>query len=141
MLNSIGTISGLLYYVDNIVTRYRSAGRRGWRGLWPTPRKKFAAASSAFAAAWRRSGNISCPNIEADGRASQVAEDTHRAISEIKRYARVRSGPSSRLTSTIIAEIPRACRETGAPMRGRVANTLLGMAIDPLTSASPSSAT
>jgi len=74
--------------------------------------------------------NISCPNIEADGRAfAMSAKDTHRAICEIKRSARVPIW--AKLTPNVadIAEIARAAEDAGADALV-VANTLLGMSID-----------
>jgi dihydroorotate dehydrogenase (NAD+) catalytic subunit len=77
--------------------------------------------------------NISCPNLEADGRAFAMSpEDTHRAISEIKRHARVPIWAKLTPNVTDIAEIARAAEAAGADALV-VANTLLGMAIDAAT--------
>jgi dihydroorotate dehydrogenase (NAD+) catalytic subunit len=74
--------------------------------------------------------NISCPNIEADGRAFAMSgKDTHRAISEIKRCARVPIWAKLTPNVSDIAEIARAAEDAGADALV-VANTVLGMAID-----------
>jgi dihydroorotate dehydrogenase (NAD+) catalytic subunit len=136
MLNSIGIPSnGLLYYVDNIVPRYAGVPAPLVASVSADTAEEFAAACEALSLPGVAAieANISCPNIEADGRAFAMSpKDTHRAISEIKRYARVPIW--AKLTPNVadIAEIARAAEDAGADALV-VANTLLGMAIDPQT--------
>ena len=136
MLNSIGIPSnGLLYYVDNVVPRYAGVPVPLVASVSADTAEEFAAACEALSLPGVAAieANISCPNIEADGRAFAMSpKDTHRAISEIKRYARVPIW--AKLTPNVadIAEIARAAEDAGADALV-VANTLLGMAIDPQT--------
>ena len=136
MLNSIGIpSSGLLYYVDKILPHYAGVPAPLVASVSADTAEEFAAACEALSVPGVSAieANISCPNIEADGRAFAMSpKDTHRAISEIKRYARVPIW--AKLTPNVadIAEIARAAQDAGADALV-VANTLLGMAIDPET--------
>jgi dihydroorotate dehydrogenase (NAD+) catalytic subunit len=133
MLNSIGIPSnGLLYYVDNIVPQYAGLSAPLVASVSADTAEEFAAACEALSLPGVAAieANISCPNIEADGRAFAMSpKDTHRAISEVKRFARVPIW--AKLTPNVadIAEIARAAQDGGADALV-VANTLLGMAID-----------
>jgi dihydroorotate dehydrogenase (NAD+) catalytic subunit len=133
MLNSIGIPSnGLLYYVDHILPRYAGVPAPLVASVSADTAEEFAAACEAFSLPGVAAieANISCPNIEADGRAFAMSgKDTHRAIAEIKRFARVPIW--AKLTPNVadIAEIARAAEDAGADALV-VANTLLGMAID-----------
>lgn len=134
MLNSIGIPSGgLLYYVDNIVPHYRQVAAPLVASVSADTADEFAAACEALSIPGVAAieANISCPNLEADGRAfAMSAADTHRAIAEIKRHARVPIWAKLTPNVTDIAEIARAAEAAGADALV-VANTLLGMAIDP----------
>ena len=136
MLNSIGIpSSGLLYYVDRIAPRYAGLPVPLVASVCADTAEEFAAACEALSVPGVAAieANISCPNIEADGRAfAMSAKDTHRAIAEIKRHARVPIW--AKLTPNVadIAEIARAAEDAGADALV-VANTLLGMAIDTRT--------
>jgi dihydroorotate dehydrogenase (NAD+) catalytic subunit len=136
MLNSIGIpSSGLLYYVDNILPRYAGVPAPLVASVSADTAEEFAAACEALSLPGVAAieANISCPNIEADGRAfAMSATDTHRAITHIKRSSRVPIW--AKLTPNVadIAEIARAAEDAGADALV-VANTLLGMAIDPET--------
>lgn len=136
MLNSIGIPSnGLLYYVDHIVPHYAGVPAPLVASVSADTAEEFAAACEALSLPEIAAieANISCPNIEADGRAfAMSAQDTHRAIAAIKRCARVPIW--AKLTPNVadIAEIARAAEDAGADALV-VANTLLGMAIDPHT--------
>ena len=136
MLNSIGIPSnGLLYYVDHILPHYAGVPAPLVASVSADTAEEFAAACEALSLPGVAAieANISCPNIEADGRAFAMSpRDTHRAISEIKRSARVPIW--AKLTPNVadIAEIARAAEEAGADALV-VANTILGMAIDPET--------
>jgi dihydroorotate dehydrogenase (NAD+) catalytic subunit len=133
MLNSIGIPSnGLLYYVDRIVPHYAGVPEPLVASVSADTAEEFAAACEALSLPGVAAieANISCPNIEADGRAFAMSpKDTHRAIAEIKRHARVPIW--AKLTPNVadIAEIARAAEDAGADALV-VANTLLGMAID-----------
>lgn len=134
MLNSIGIPSGgLLYYVDNIVPHYRHVAAPLVASVSADTADEFAAACEALSIPGVAAieANISCPNLEADGRAfAMSADDTHRAVAEIKRHARVPIWAKLTPNVTDIAEIARAAEAAGADALV-VANTLLGMAIDP----------
>jgi dihydroorotate dehydrogenase (NAD+) catalytic subunit len=136
MLNSIGIpSSGLLYYVDKILPHYAGVPVPLVASVSADTAEEFAAACEALSVPGVAAieANISCPNIEADGRAFAMdAKHTHRAIAAIKQHARVPIW--AKLTPNVadIAEIARAAEEAGADALV-VANTLLGMAIDPET--------
>ena len=136
MLNSIGIpSSGLLHYVDRILPHYAGLPVPVVASVSADTAEEFAAACEALSVPGVAAieANISCPNIEADGRAfAMSAADTHRAVSEIKRHARVPIW--AKLTPNVadIAEIARAAEDAGADALV-VANTLLGMSIDPDT--------
>jgi dihydroorotate dehydrogenase (NAD+) catalytic subunit len=136
MLNSIGIPSnGLLYYVDKIVPHYRSVDAPLVASVSADTADEFAAACQALSVPGVAAieANISCPNLEADGRAfAMTPQDTHRAIAEIKRHTRVPIWAKLTPNVTDIAEIARAAEAGGADALV-VANTLLGMAIDPET--------
>lgn len=136
MLNSIGIpSSGLLHYVDKIVPHYKAVAAPLVASVSADTADEFAAACEALSVPGVAAieANISCPNLEADGRAfAMSAQDTHRAISEIKRHARVPIWAKLTPNVTDIAEIARAAEAAGADAVV-VANTLLGMAIDAQT--------
>lgn len=136
MLNSIGIpSSGLLYYVDHIVPRYKDVDAPLVASVSADTADEFAAACEALSVPGVAAieANISCPNLEADGRAfAMSSRDTHHAVSLIKRHARVPIWAKLTPNVTDIAEIARAAEAAGADALV-VANTLLGMAIDPET--------
>jgi dihydroorotate dehydrogenase (NAD+) catalytic subunit len=136
MLNSIGIpSSGLHYYVERILPQYAGLPVPLVASVCADTAEEFAAACEALSVPGVAAieANISCPNIEADGRAfAMSAADTHRAISEIKRHARVPIWAKLTPNVSDIAEVARAAEEAGADALV-VANTLLGMAIDPET--------
>lgn len=133
MLNSIGIpSSGLLHCVDRILPRYRDVAAPLVASVSADTADEFAAACEALSVPGVAAieANISCPNLEADGRAfAMSAGDTRRAIAEIKRHARVPIWAKLTPNVTDIAEIARAAEAAGADALV-VANTLLGMAID-----------
>jgi dihydroorotate dehydrogenase (NAD+) catalytic subunit len=136
MLNSIGIPSnGLLYYVDRVLPQYAGLPVPVVASVSADTAEEFAAACEALSVPGVAAieANISCPNIEADGRAfAMSAADTHRAISEIKRHAGVPIWAKLTPNVSDIAEIARAAEDAGADALV-VANTLLGMSIDPET--------
>lgn len=133
MLNSIGIpSSGLLHYVDHILPHYAAVPAPVVASVSADTAEEFAAACEALSVPGVAAieANISCPNLEADGRAfAMSAQDTHRAISQIKRHARVPIWAKLTPNVTDIAEIARAAEDAGADALV-VANTFLGMAID-----------
>ena len=133
MLNSIGIPSnGLLHYVDHILPHYAAVPAPVVASVSADTAEEFAAACEALSVPGVAAieANISCPNLEADGRAfAMSAQDTHRAISQIKRHARVPIWAKLTPNVTDIAEIARAAEDAGADALV-VANTFLGMAID-----------
>lgn len=77
--------------------------------------------------------NISCPNIEADGRAFAMhAAGTERAVRAVRRATRLPLWVKLSPNVGDIAEIARAARDGGADALV-VANTVLAMAIDTRT--------
>ena len=136
MLNSIGIpSSGLLYYVDKILPHYKDVAAPVVASVSADTVEEFAAACEALSVPGVSAieANISCPNLEADGRAFAMStDDTHRAIAAIKRHARVPIWAKLTPNVTDIAEIARAAEAAGADALV-LANTLLGMAIDPET--------
>jgi len=133
MLNSIGLPShGLRYYLDEIAPHYTGVQAPLIASISADTADEFAEGCDTFSAPGVAAieANISCPNLEADGRAfAMSAEDTHRAISAIKRRARVPIWAKLTPNVTDIAEIARAIEAAGADAL-TVANTVLGMAID-----------
>jgi dihydroorotate dehydrogenase (NAD+) catalytic subunit len=133
MLNSIGIpSSGLLHYVDKVLPHYAGVPAPVVASVSADTAEEFAAACEALSVPGVAAieANISCPNLEADGRAFAMSpEDTHRAISQIKRHARVPIWAKLTPNVTDIAEIARAAEDAGADALV-VANTFLGMAID-----------
>jgi dihydroorotate dehydrogenase (NAD+) catalytic subunit len=136
MLNSIGIPSqGLLYFVDKIVPHYAAVAAPLVVSVSADTAEEFAAACEALSVPGVAAieANISCPNLEADGRAfAMEPKDTHRAIAAIKRCTRVPIWAKLTPNVTDIVEVARAAEEAGADALV-VANTLLGMAIDPET--------
>jgi dihydroorotate dehydrogenase (NAD+) catalytic subunit len=136
MLNSIGIpSSGLLYYVDKIVPHYKRVDAPLVASVSADTVDEFAAACQALSVPGVAAieANISCPNLESDGRAFAMStKDTHNAIAEIKRCTRVPIWAKLTPNVTDIAEIARSAEAAGADALV-VANTLLGMAIDPET--------
>ena len=133
MLNSIGLPShGLRYFLDEIVPHYAAVAAPLVASISADTAEEFAMGCETFSAPGVAAieANISCPNLEADGRAfAMSAEDTHRAISAIKRRARVPIWAKLTPNVTDIVEIARAAEDAGADALV-VANTFLGMAID-----------
>jgi dihydroorotate dehydrogenase (NAD+) catalytic subunit len=133
MLNSIGLPShGLDYYLREIAPHYAGVTAPLVASVSADTAEEFAMACETFSAPGIAAieANISCPNLEADGRAfAMSAKDTHRAVSAIKKRARVPIW--AKLTPNVadIAEIARAAEDAGADALV-VANTILGMAID-----------
>lgn len=133
MLNSIGLPShGLQHFLDEIAPRYAGIPAPLVASISADTADEFALGCETFSAPGVAAieANISCPNLEADGRAfAMSAQDTYRAISAIKQRARVPIWAKLTPNVTDIAEIARAAEDAGADALV-VANTFLGMAID-----------
>ncbi len=133
MLNSIGIPShGLLYYVDKVLPQYVGVPAPVVASVSADTAEEFAAACEALSVPGVAAieANISCPNLEADGRAfAMTAADTHRALTAIKHRTRVPIWAKLTPNVTDIAEIARAAEDAGADALV-VANTFLGLAID-----------
>ncbi len=133
MLNSIGLPShGLRYFLEEIAPHYKEVPAPLVASVSADTADEFAMACEIFSAPGIAAieANISCPNLEADGLAfAMSAEDTHRAVSAMKKRARVPIWAKLTPNVTDIAEIARAAEDAGADALV-VANTILGMAID-----------
>ena len=136
MLNSIGLPShGLQYFLDEIAPHYAGVPAPLVASVSADTAEEFATACETFSAPGIAAieANISCPNIEADGRAfAMSAQDTYRAVSAMKQRSRVPIWAKLTPNVTDIAEIARAAEDAGADALV-VANTFLAMAIDPET--------
>jgi dihydroorotate dehydrogenase (NAD+) catalytic subunit len=133
MLNSIGLPShGQRYFLEQIAPHYAGVAAPLIASVSADTAEEFAMACEVFSAPGIAAieANISCPNLEADGRAfAMSAEDTHRAVSAMKKRARVPIWAKLTPNVTDIAEIARAAEDAGADALV-VANTFLAMAID-----------
>lgn len=136
MLNSIGLPShGLRHFLDETAPHYKDVPAPLVASVSADTADEFAMAVATFSAPGVAAieANISCPNLEADGRAfAMSAEDTHRAVSAMKKRSSVPIWAKLTPNVTDIAEIARAAEDAGADALV-VANTFLAMAIDPET--------
>lgn len=136
LLNSIGLPSyGLKHYLDETASHYRDVPAPLVASVSADTAEEFAMACETFSAPGIAAieANISCPNLEADGRAfAMSAQDTYRAVSAMKKRARVPIWAKLTPNVTDIAEIARAAEDAGADAVV-VANTFLAMSIDPET--------
>jgi dihydroorotate dehydrogenase (NAD+) catalytic subunit len=133
MLNSIGLPSqGLDYFLEEIAPHYIGLGPPLVASVSADTGEEFAMACETFSVPGVAAieANISCPNLEADGRAfAMSALHTRRAIAAIKQRTDIPIWAKLTPNVTDIAEIARAAEEAGADALV-VANTFLGMAID-----------
>ena len=133
MLNSIGIPSkGLQHFREQVIPAYAA---------WDTPLIVSVSADTAeeFAHACAElsvpgvaaiEANISCPNLEADGRAfAMSAQDTAAALAAMRRRTHLPLWAKLTPNTGDIAVIARAAEDAGAEAVV-VANTILGMAID-----------
>ncbi len=133
MLNSIGIPSkGVPHFLDDTLPFYRKFAPPMIVSISAPTAEGFAslAAELSVAGVAAIEANISCPNLEADGRAFAMTADGTAAV--VKRLRRATSLPLwAKLTPNTgdIAEVARAAEANGADAVV-VANTLLGMAID-----------
>jgi dihydroorotate dehydrogenase (NAD+) catalytic subunit len=133
MLNSIGIPSqGLRYYLEKVLPHYAGVPAPLVASLSADTVEEFASGCEALSAPGVAAieANISCPNLESDGRAfAMSAEDTYRAIAAIKQRTAVPIWAKLTPNVSDIAEIARAAEAAGAEALV-VTNTILGMAID-----------
>ncbi len=133
MLNSIGIPSrGLGYFLDEIVPLYADLTPPLIASVSADTVEQFgdAAAQLTVPAIAAIEANISCPNLEADGRAFAMSPDaTYDAIGAMKRRTSLPIWAKLTPNTADIAAIGNAAEEAGADAVV-VANTILGMAID-----------
>jgi len=136
MLNSIGLPShGQRYFLEEIAPHYCAVSAPLVASVSADTAEEFGMACEVFSAPGIAAieANISCPNLEADGRAfAMSATDTHAALRAMKKRARLPIWAKLTPNVTDIAEIARAAEDAGADALV-VANTFLAMAIDPET--------
>ena len=134
MMNSIGLPSqGLEHFLEVTAPHYRDVPAPLVASVSADTADEFGIACEILSAPGIAAieANISCPNLEADGRAfAMSAEHTHRAIRAMKKRARVPIWAKLTPNVTDIAEIARAAEDAGADALV-VANTFLAMSIDP----------
>jgi dihydroorotate dehydrogenase (NAD+) catalytic subunit len=133
MLNSIGIPSkGLRHFCEQVVPAFSACGTPLVASVSADTVEEFAQACAELSVPGVAAieANISCPNLEADGRAfAMSARDTVAAITAMR--ARTALPLWAKLTPNTgdIAAIARAAEAAGAEAVV-VANTILGMAID-----------
>ena len=133
MLNSIGIPSkGLQHFREHVVPAFAACGTPLVASISADTVEEFAQACAEISVPGVAAieANISCPNLEADGRAFAMSEkDTYAALSAM--HARTRLPLWAKLTPNTgdIAAIARAAEAAGVEAVV-AANTILGMAID-----------
>jgi len=133
MLNAIGIPSkGVPYFVEHTLPFYRRFAPPLVVSISAPTAEGFARLASEISLPGVAAieANISCPNIEEDGRAFAMRADSTAAVMRQMRAA-TRLPLWAKLTPNTgeIAEVARACADEGADALV-VANTILGMAID-----------
>ncbi len=133
MLNAIGIPSkGVPYFLDNTLPLYRRWAPPLVVSISAPTAEGFAriAAEVSVPGVAAIEANISCPNIEEDGRAFAMRADSAGAVMRQLRAA-TPLPLWAKLTPNTgdIAEVARACEDAGADALV-VANTILAMAID-----------
>lgn len=133
MLNSIGIPSqGLDYFLERIVPAYRKFEPPLIASVSADSVEEFAASCARLSVEGVAAieANISCPNLEADGRAFAMSgEATHAAIRAMKRRTHLPIWAKLTPNTGDIAGIAKAAEDAGADAVV-VANTILGLAID-----------
>lgn len=133
MLNSIGIPSkGIDHFIDETLPFYRQFSS-------PLVVSVSAPSADGFAAAAARlevpgvaviEANISCPNLEEDGKAfAMYARSTERVVSKIRRATRLPLWVKMTPNTGDVAAVARAAEHAGADAVV-VANTILAMSID-----------
>ena len=133
MLNSIGIPSkGVPHFFDDTLPFYRQFAPPLIVSISAPTAEGFAslAAELSVAGVAAIEANISCPNLEADGRAfAMTAEATAAVVKRLRRATKLPLWAKLTPNTGDIAEVARAAESAGADAVV-VANTLLGMAID-----------
>lgn len=133
MLNSIGIPSkGLAHFVGDVVPLYRDCGAPLVASVSADTVAEFADAVEVLSVPGIAAieANISCPNLEADGRAFAMLPDTaHAAIAAMRRRTHLPIWAKLTPNTGDIKSVALAAEAAGADALV-VANTILGMSID-----------
>jgi len=134
MLNSIGIQSkGLLYYIEHILPQYEQYDTPLIASISADSVEEFVEMSEIIGKEKNVAGielNISCPNLEGDGKAFGMdAELSYQLIKKVKEATDQPIIAKLTPNVTSIQEIALACERGGADGLN-VANTMLAMAID-----------
>lgn len=134
MINSIGIQSkGIDYYLKNILEQYRKYNLPVISSISADSINEFAEMAEIISGHPVVSAlelNISCPNLEHDGKSFGMDSDiSYSLIQKVKSVTDLPVIPKLTPNVTSIQEIAIACEEAGADALN-VANTLLAMAID-----------
>ena len=133
MLNSIGIPSkGLAHFVTDVVPLYRDCGAPLVASVSADTVAEFADAVAVLSVAGVAAieANISCPNLEADGRAFAMLPDTaHAAIAAMRKRTSLPIWAKLTPNTGDIKSVALAAEAAGADALV-VANTILGMSID-----------
>lgn len=133
MLNAIGIPShGLDYYLERVLPPYTRFDTPVVASVSADTAALFAEAAAALSLPQVAAieANISCPNLEADGRAFAVSpQDTFEVLSAIRRQTRHPLWAKLTPNTADVAAVARAAEAAGADALV-MGNTVLGMAID-----------
>lgn len=134
MINSIGIQSkGIEYYIEHILPEYSSFDSPIIASINGDTVEEFAELSEQLEKTGLVSAlelNISCPNLENDGKAFGMDSDiSYNLVKGVKEVTSIPIIPKLTPNITDITEVAQACEEAGADSLN-VANTLLAMAID-----------
>ncbi|MCL4801373.1 MAG: dihydroorotate dehydrogenase [Burkholderiales bacterium] len=136
MLNSIGIPSkGILHYVNDVVPLYAAYSSPLVASVSADTVAEFADAAAALSVPGVAAieANISCPNLEADGRAFAMMPDTTRAaVAAIRRRTPLPVWAKLTPNTGDIKAVALAAQDAGADAIV-VANTILGMSINVTT--------
>ena len=133
MLNSIGIPSkGLAHFIAEVVPQYRSCGAPLVASVSADTVAEFAEAVARLSVPGVAAieANISCPNLEADGRAfAMLPGTTHSAIAAMRSCTSLPIWAKLTPNTGDIRSVALAAEAAGADALV-VANTILGMSID-----------
>jgi dihydroorotate dehydrogenase (NAD+) catalytic subunit len=137
MLNAIGIPSkGIDYFIDNVVPFYREFTPPFIVSISAPSADEFASLAAQISDVPGVAGieaNISCPNIEEDGKAfAMQASSTAQVVSKLRKATRLPLWVKLTPNTGEIAAVAQAAESEGADAIV-VANTILGMAIDTRT--------
>jgi dihydroorotate dehydrogenase (NAD+) catalytic subunit len=134
MLNAIGIPSkGVDYFIDNVVPFYQDYTPPFIVSISAPSADEFASLAAQISAVPGVAGieaNISCPNIEEDGKAfAMLASSTAQVVAKLRRATDLPLWVKLTPNTGEIAAVAKAAESEGADAIV-VANTILGMAID-----------